>query len=507
MGVIGLYVLINMIINGAFLKSYYTKQKEAGLRDSYSKICSELDQVTDTDLIRERIEIIEEGINIQTYIIDGEYTEIYSTRGTGDAIVPLSGTDGNAGVWFNSWMVPMSSDHGPAHYVVDADTSVFSDEPYTERRFFKKRGTEYISLLAKFGAENGMEYFIIINTPIAAIEESISINTRFAIISMAIIMLIGLAVTPVVSRNMVSPFIRMSRTAKKIANLDFTDRVPVNSNDEIGELATSINEMSAQLEEKIQELNVANEQLRRDIIEKEAIDRMKTELISNVSHELKTPLSIIMGYSEGLQLGVNDDEKDYYCSIILDEAEKMNDLASRLLNLAELESGGSQLDIAPMDLAKLAKDRTEKLRILLDENGVSIDCESKGNCVVAADSGRIEEVINNLLSNAMHHTPDKGKIRVKVIQKVDCVEFSVYNSGSHIPQSSLNYVWDSFYKVDKARTRKYGGSGLGLKIVSTILDLHSSNGIKTSYSAENTDDGVIFRFTVAQEDGKGEREN
>ena len=222
---------------------------------------------------------------------------------------------------------------------------------------------------------------------------------------------------------------------------------------------------------------------------------MRRELLSNVSHEFKTPLAIIMGYCEGLQLNINNDEKDYYCSVISDEAVKLNNIAARLLDLAELESGAI-LDISSFSLSELADERMRTMSYMFAEQGISAEFHSDGECLVSGDCGRIEEVINNLLSNALHHTPRGGRISVDVNENSDNVSCTVFNSGSHIPEESLDRIWESFYKVDKARTRKYGGSGIGLKIVSSILSLHGG-----SYSAANTDDGVYFRFTLPKKSG------
>lgn len=491
LGVITLYVLMTVFMNAFMLKKYYMKSKENTLKSSYSLITEQLDKFEDSEELKTEIESIEDSNNTQVYIINEEFEPVYSSRGYGGVISKPHSVSPSDGAWFSQWLVPREKNRPGKPYE-------FIDDPNTTRRIGNKLGAEYISLSATYTNKDTEKYYIVLNTPISAIEESVGIYNRFAFYALLAILVVGAFFTTFISERTVAPFREMSKTAQKIANLDFTDRVPVTSDDEIGQLAQSINEMSDQLEAKIQELSVANEQLKKDIKERETIDRMRTELISNVSHELKTPLSIIMGYSEGLQLGVNSEERDYYCSIIQDEAEKMNDLASRLLNIAELESGGAPLEMTTFDLSRLAQDRAAKLKILLSDNNISISCAESGNCSITADMSKMEEVINNLLSNAMHHTTENGCIEVKVTEKIDDVEFSVYNSGSHIPEASIKLIWDSFFKVDKARTRKYGGSGLGLKIVSTILESHSNAGIKTSYGAENVKDGVIFRFTVSK---------
>ncbi len=195
-------------------------------------------------------------------------------------------------------------------------------------------------------------------------------------------------------------------------------------------------------------------------------------------------------------MNVNSDEREYYCSVIEDEAIRMSNLASRLLQLAELESGEMEPELSLFNLRELAYDRLSKLGLLLEERGIShrLDC-SEEHIYVKADLERIEEVLNNLLTNARNHTPDGGEISVQLTSENGIVTCRVHNTGSHIPEESLERIWDSFYKVDKARTRSYGGSGLGLKIVSTILTAHNAD-----FGARNTDTGVEFYFTLRQAD-------
>ncbi len=493
LGVIALYVIITLGINSVFLRAYYVNSKRTSLHESYEKITN-LDYTADKEAIDLKIELIEDSMNIQVYIIDDNFRMFYSSGGDDDVISELSGTDSK--YWFSPWVIPKNE--AATGNAIEPD--VFSEEPILTVSTNNRLSTQYITLCAKYQVTDNEFFYAVINTPISTIDISVEIYNRFALMVMVIVLVIGLFFSTVMTERIIAPFRKINQTARKLANLDFDDRLHIESDDEVGQIAESINHMSDQLEAKIEELSIANEKLTRDIREKEAIDRMRTELISNVSHELKTPLSIIMGYCEALQLADNSEDRDYYCSIIQDEAEKMSNLSSRLLDIAELESGGAPLDISVFDLSLLAADRAEKLSYLLAENGISIECEGKGDCRVSADSNRIEQVINNLLSNAMHHTPENGRIVVTVTEKVDDVEFIVYNSGSFIPEASIPHLWESFYKVDKARTRKYGGSGLGLKIVSSILDSHSLEGCKTSYFAKNVADGVEFSFTLPKAD-------
>ena len=309
-----------------------------------------------------------------------------------------------------------------------------------------------------------------------------------------ILLLLGGAATFVVGSRFAIPIVRASRAADQVAHLNFSERLPITSSDELGQLSGSINNLSDQLRTKIEELSVANQNLRKELMHRKKIDEMRRTFISDVSHELKTPLAIILGYCEGLQMNVNSEEREYYCSVIEDEATRMSNLASRLLKLAELESGEMEPEISVFDLRALAEDRLEKLGLLLEERGITHNFYCIEDSVpVLGDAERIEEVVNNLLTNAKNHTPDGGEITVFISVDNGTVTCRIHNTGSHIPEESLERIWESFYKVDKARTRSYGGSGLGLKIVSSILSAHNS-----SFGAYNTDIGVEFYFTLEQ---------
>ena len=263
--------------------------------------------------------------------------------------------------------------------------------------------------------------------------------------------------------------------------------------------------MSEKLEQTISELKSANNELQRDIERKTQIDDMRKEFLSNVSHELKTPLALIQGYAEGLKECINDDEqsRDFYCDVIMDEASKMNTMVKKLLTLNELEFGGEQAKMERFDIAQLITGKLASIQILADQKEAQMSYEGEAPLQVWGDELRVEEVLTNYLSNALNHVerlPETearpgGSARIVVSSgRADGrVRISVYNTGRPVPEEDLDRIWDKFYKVDKARTREYGGSGVGLSIVKAIMD--SMNG---AYGVNNTDDGVIFWFELEE---------
>ena len=237
--------------------------------------------------------------------------------------------------------------------------------------------------------------------------------------------------------------------------------------------------------------------LTEDIERERRIDKMRKEFISSVSHELKTPIALIQGYAEGLKLNVNEDEenRNFYCDVIMDEAGKMNRLVKDLLDLSQIEAGYFRLEKTVFDISFLVDHVLDKYRPILLEKGLKVDVEKKENVAVNGDIVRIEQVLVNLLNNAINHVDDSKLIKITVTTRNEKIRVSVYNSGKTIPEESLDKIWTSFYKVDKARTRAYGGTGLGLSVVRAILELH-----RNAFGVENHINGVTFWFEVDRAD-------
>ena len=268
---------------------------------------------------------------------------------------------------------------------------------------------------------------------------------------------------------------------------------------EIGQLGEHFNQMSETLERTISELKTANNQLQNDIEEKIQIDEMRKEFLSNVSHELKTPIALIQGYAEGLKECINDDaeSRDFYCEVIMDEAAKMNNMVKKLLTLNHLESGKDAIVFERFDLTKLVRTVVHSAELLADQKGAKILFEETESHYVWADEFKTEEVVTNFVSNAINHVDFDKVIEIKMKKENGKVHTSVFNTGVPIPEADIDKIWIKFYKVDKARTREYGGSGIGLSIVKAIMDsMHQKFGVK------NYDNGVEFWFELEADNGR-----
>ena len=333
---------------------------------------------------------------------------------------------------------------------------------------------------------------IILRAPITQIEETMKVVSRvFMFVAIALI-IFGSVFILAFSSIFSVPIKNLSHVAKRMTQLDFEVKVTIYTKDEIGELGRSMNEMSEKLESTISELKTANVKLEKDIQEKQQIDDMRKEFLSHVSHELKTPIALIQGYAEGLKDNLFDDEesKDFYTDVIIDEAQKMNHLVKKLLNLNEIEFGQTPISIERFELTGFIDDIVEAHSILLDEN-TKILFEEDKPCYVWADEYLIEDVVTNYLTNAIHYVKQGGLIKIFFETVGKDLRVCVYNQGDNIPDEDIDKIFIKFYKVDKARTREYGGNGIGLSIVAATMEAHGKK-----YGVYNVEDGVVFYFDL-----------
>lgn len=349
-------------------------------------------------------------------------------------------------------------------------------------------GIDYLEL---WGTLDNGDYYIVL-TPLESIDTAASISTRFDALIGVLLIGVSVVVILLLTRQIVRPLQELTELSKKMANLDFDAHYTSGGEDEIGELGKNFNTMSGKLERAISELKSANAKLKKDIDQKTKIDEMRQEFLSNVSHELKTPLALILGYAEGLKDNiVDEDSRDFYCDVIIDESQKMDRMVRKLLSLNQLEFGNETLNMQRFDLTDLVKNVLQSQQILIKQHDAKIQFAVDHPVYVWGDTFKIEEVVTNYLTNALNHLDGERIVRIDMKEENGTVTTSVFNTGQPIPQESLDQIWVKFYKVDKARTRAYGGSGIGLSIVKAIMDSHGQK-----CWVENREDGVEFFFTL-----------
>lgn len=336
--------------------------------------------------------------------------------------------------------------------------------------------------------------YLLLSTPLVSIQESAAIANRFFLFTGLLTILLGLLVVYFFARNFTKPILELNHIAQKMAQLDFSARYVSHSKDELDELGESINSLSAQLDKSITELQAANQKLRQDIEQERRIDKMRKQFVSNVSHELKTPIALIQGYAEGLKLNVAEDQvsKDYYCDVIGDEADKMNRMVKELLELSQIEAGYIPLQTSVFDIKTLLQETLKKYDLLFRDKGIEVELQAE-QLMVKGDQVRIGQVLGNYFNNAIDHIDAEKKIRVAADRMEGRARISVYNSGPPIPADAVDKIFASFYKIDEARTRAFGGSGLGLSVVRAIMDQH-----RQKYGVLNQTGGVSFWFELEE---------
>ncbi len=367
-------------------------------------------------------------------------------------------------------------------------------EPQGDKAFFiaaKDAPLKLETLRYQLQMDNGL--YLQIWIPMAEITESAAISNQFTLlIGLFAIFFSGVSAL-YFSKMMTNPIQRINQIARKMSRLDFSEAIQVAGEDEIAQLSLSINHLSAELDNTIKLLNEKNRQLEADIDHERKLDKMRREFVSSVSHELKTPIFLIQGYADGLKANIVSDEqkKDFYCAVIMEEAEKMDKLVKDLLDLSQVQSGMFEINCCEFEIKKLVLDVTAKFGPILAEKMIALEIQSADGLIVSADPFRIEQVIVNYLNNAVSHIDEKRQIKVEITRQAEKVRVSVFNTGQPIPAEALEKIWISFYKVDPARRRDFGRTGLGLSIVKAILEAHHNQ-----YGVNNLSDGVEFWFEL-----------
>lgn len=356
----------------------------------------------------------------------------------------------------------------------------------------------YLELYGTFTRNN---YHILLRVPVESIRTSAKISNEFVFYMIILSAFFSVIMIHYVSGLITKPIRELTGLSERMANLDFNARYTSGGKNEIGQLGEHFNQMSSTLEKTISELKTANNELQENLDAKTRAEQERREFLSNVSHELKTPLALIQGYAEGLQDCVNDDEesRNYYCSVIIDEAGKMNTLVRKLMALNQLESGYDKVEMVRFDLAELIRGKAASTKLLAEQKNATISLTCPEVVHVWGDEFKVEEVLTNYMSNAINHVEGDLKIEVRVEEDRGRhkVRTTVRNTGKPIPEEDIDHVWDKFFKVDKARTRAYGGSGVGLAIVRAIMD-----SFHQKYGVRNVDDGVEFWFELEEGDGE-----
>jgi two-component system sensor histidine kinase VanS len=466
-----LVILAILILNSTVLEGYYQNFKEKSLIKVFNSINETyISSSGDDDYVE--LEKIETNQNMDIVIKDGKKLTVYSTS-----------KDFSNNLWISRDYVSLNIDYINNHL---SDTTSYFTTIISDDRIH----SEFVALFGKL--DNG--YMVFIRTPIESIKESVSVTNKFLLLVGVISITAAGILSLFISESFTKPIKEVTNVAKSISELDFSKYCLIDTNDEIETLGNSINILSKKLETKIQELNNANIELEKDVEQKSKLAEMRSQFVSDVSHELKTPIALIQGYAEGLIDGIatTEEDKKYYLEVILDEANKMSSLTHDLLDLSNLEYGKNNLNIERFNLIELISGVIKKNEIIFNEKKINCSfVHDDDELYVDGDIFRIEQVLTNYINNAVKNIDDNKDLKIIIVHDEKKAKIRVFNSGKHIERENLSRIWTKFYKVDSARTRDLSGSGIGLSLVKAIMDQH-----KNHYGVNNVDGGVEFWFEL-----------
>ena len=470
-GLIIFILVMTVAVYSKFLQEYYLLHKQQDLMEVHDTVgfAMEKGRLTEEDRVWKEME----RTNISMLVLDREQV-IFAPRGDKEQLISQ----------LRGYLFNQNQEYGEI---------LEKGDGYEIRKTRDMAvGMDYLEMWGTY--PNGSTFLL--RSPLDSIWESSALANKLLIyIGIAALVLGGMLVS-LFARKITEPITELSTLSRRMSELDFDARYTRGGEDEIGILGNNFNLMSERLEKTISELKQANNELLKDIEQKEKMEDMRNEFLGNVSHELKTPLALIQGYAEGLKEGISDDpeSREFYCDVIMDEASKMNRMVKNLLTLNQLEFGNEKVEFERFDVSGLVQGVIQSCESLIQQANAKVEFIGESPVYAWADEFKTEQVIRNYLTNAIHHVDHERRIEVKVISRGDKVRVSVFNSGKPIPREDLDKLWDKFYKVDKAHTREYGGNGIGLSIVKAIME-----SFHQKYGVRNFDNGVEFWFEL---DGK-----
>jgi len=469
-------IILGLVMNKLYFKDYYLLKTKNNLL----AFAREFDDVYGKDPAKEGLlidkMIISDSVLVAIYDMENLQKKTYAseTRGMGNGM-----GNGNGSGRRMDMITDITVDYAE-------QTMEKGHQYFTKVHSMLK--LEYIGM--SFKLNNGD--ILVVSSPMEKILISSEIATEFYLYIAGISLVLGGILAYLFSRRLTQPVLEINEIAKHITDLDFSKRYNGEPTDEIGMLGNNINFMSERLKNTLEEIKAANLQLQEDIQLKERLDTMRKEFIANVSHELKTPLALIMGYSEGLAQNINEGaQREHYCKVISSETEKMSSLVQDLLNLAEIEHDEFIIERKRFDLSALIDEVLDRYGMIIKERSIKVELVKEDIVQVDADKGRIEQVLTNLINNAIDHITGEMLLNIEIAENEKSVTTKIFNSGSSIPEEKIELIWDSFYKAAENNNKRIGGSGIGLSIVKKIVQRHDGQ-----CGANNINGGIEFYFEI-----------
>lgn len=369
-------------------------------------------------------------------------------------------------------------------YIQDSNNKeIFSINNYVETD--KPANNRFLTLSSSLEIEN-TTYYVEATANFVAVSQTFSVLIQLIPFTVFAVLVVSTIGAIIFSKSYSKPLINISEISKKMASLDMTWKCDTRRTDEIGILSKNLNTMSEQLYINIQELQNANVKLQEDIIKERNLEKQRTDFFTAVSHELKTPITIMKGELEGMIYNVGDyKNRDKYIRHVLKTASSMEKLVQEILSASKMDSDTFKLNKENVNISLLTQKIIRELQGLAEDRFITIEYNLEEKVIQSADCQLLKKAISNIISNAIFHSPEYAEIHILLNSDM----LTVSNSGTYIETEELEHIFMPFYRIDKSHNSNTGGSGLGLYIVKTILEKH-----KYSYSIENSSSGVTFKI-------------
>ena len=481
--VITMIILLLVIVNNVVLEKFYLYNKTKTMKQIYKQINTSYNNELPYEKIEENLRVLSINNNLDILIKTDENILMLATDN--------NKTDYTGEIEFFS-NIKQKGEILRKLY----------QEKMIDINLVKENDTKINYIIVSAYLDNG--YKLYMRTPTADLQESARISNNVLIVIGSAVIIISGIIASFISRKFAAPILELNSIAQRMSNLDFSQKYQVNdTDDEMNNLGKSINIMSEKLENTIKQLTVNNSELEKDIERKSKIDEMRKQFISDVSHELKTPIALIQGYAEGLveNVNVDDESREFYANVILDEANKMDRLVKQLLELMKLEYGKRDFNNESFDIVALINEVIKKCNVMVVENNIKIYFNCKNVIMAYADIFYVEQILMNYITNAIRYSKEvngerKIEINIYLDTEKNKIRVSIFNSGDNIEEKELQRIWGRFYKVDSSRNREKGGTGIGLAFVKAIM-----NNYQNEYGAVNKENGVEFFFELDMDNG------
>lgn len=452
---------VQIIGNYLFAESFYTKKKSQIIEQAYEELKDCEGKKAKMMEIMKRYEI---QYNLQFLLANNEQVCIYNSN------------QQDFKIWNNQYRVRSDFSFRKNFYRFSS-----MPEPVVLKR---NNGNGKVVLFGIVHAKK-TNYYVVVQSHLQSVRanmyESGELLVYFSLVALGISSVIAYFFAKKIS----IPIQEMDRVARRVSSLDFSHKVKIRKKkmtDELDRLAVHINKMSDEIEQNIEQLKEENRY-------RQKMEQTRKAFIANVSHELKTPLSILSGYVQMLQIAEKEIDKTYYCDVILDETRRMTELVNHLLGLARMEQDVTQANMEEVLLSELVREEIQKRLLLFSENQITVELDIEDECYVKGNEEYLKIILNNYISNAVSHICGERILKVVVRKEGEEILLSVFNTGENIQEESLSKIWDSFYQEEESHTRvgKDTHIGLGLYIVRLLVNAHQGK-----YGVENKENGVNF---------------